>query len=394
MTPKVSRQFSFFKLFFYLVLIEIVIGGSGRMIEFGPLSFKMVLFGISLVLTFFNLRKLKFDKYLLFFEFFFIFSILFSFSVGALNFSSTENIFEDLKPLLFILMINFFLIAIDGIKTINNVIRIIKYFSLFMAIIYIIFVILLFMNIINFSTFYEQQSEIGEILFRNQYMVFYKGFLYLGVGFLFLAVSQKRTDKIYSIIVFVALCLTLTRGFILMAAAVYGFYIFFVNKKASVKILVSAITIGLLIYLLPIMFNVLGDKSESDIVRIITFHQVTDEINLLSFFIGHGFGHGVEARPIHMEISYLEIFHKQGILGLFFWFYVLYIVFKYYFSIKNQQFKRMALPFLLSVCFTFLQSLTNPYINNPIGISICMLSIAVLYRLNVIECEMQTQYFL
>jgi len=355
------------------------------MLEFGPLSLKMVLFGVAMILTFFNAKKIILDKNLLFLEGFFLLLTLFSLSIGFFSNSEPENIFEDIKPLIFIIIINFFIITIDSIRTIDKVINIIKYFSVFMAIIYIIIVLMLFLGILNFDVFYEGQSENSEVMFRNEYMFFYKGFLYLGVGFLFLILSNKKIDQILSFLVFSALCLTLTRGFILMSILVYAFYIYFINKKIFLKIFISVIGISLAIYLLPILFETLGDKSDSDIIRFNTINQVVDEISVFSFLFGHGFGHGVELRPIHMEISFLEIFHKQGIIGISFWLYLLYLNFKYYFKIKSKNYKKLVLPFLLSVCFTYLQSLTNPFINNPIGISIIMLSTVVLYKLTIFE---------
>ena len=385
MGSDLNKHNNFVRLFFYLVLIEIVIGGSGRMIEFGSLSFKMVLFVFAILITFFNIRKLKLDKNILLLECFFIFLTLFSFAIGAFNNSKVENILEDIKPLIFILIINFFIISIDSIKTITKTVNIIKYFSVFMAIFYIVIVLMLFFGMLNFEVFYEEQNENSEVMFRNEYMFFYKGFLYLGISFFFLILSDSFRDRVLSIIVFAALCLTLTRGFILMSVIVYLFYLFFINKSIFLKILMCIIGISLAIYLLPLMFDTLGNKAESDIIRIVTLDQVIDDINIFSFFLGHGFGQGVEIRPVHMEISFLEIFHKQGLFGLFFWMYMLFLNFKYYFKIKSKDYKKIALPFLLSVCFTFLQSLTNPFVNNPIGISIIMLSIVVLYKLTIFE---------
>lgn len=385
MASVLNKHINFVRLFFYLFLIEIVIGGSGRMIEFGALSFKMVLFVFAMLLTFLNIRKIHLDKNLIFLEGFFLFLTMFSFAIGILHNSKIENIFEDVKPLIFILIINFFIISIENIKTILKVVNIIKYFSVFMALVYISIVIMLFLGVLHFGIFYEEQSENSEVMFRNEYMFFYKGFLYLGIGFFFLVLSDSFRDRIFSLIVFAALCLTLTRGFILMSVIVYLFYLFFINRNIFAKILMCMLGISLAMYLLPLMFETLGDKSDSDIIRFVTINQVIDDIGVFSFFLGHGFGYGVEIRPIHMEISFLEIFHKQGLLGLFFWMYLLFLNFKYYFKIKDKKYKKLALPFLLSVCFTYLQSLTNPYINNPIGISIIMLSVVIMYKLTIFE---------
>lgn len=386
MIGRINNNPKLLQLFFYVVIIEIVVGGSGRMIEFGALSFKMVLYAIAMVISFLSIKRDK-VKLLVLLQMYFLIVVAFGILVGSFNGASTANIFEDVKPLLFILMVNYFtqnICNLDDVKRLGNIIKI---SSLIMAIIYLVVVAFLFLGIMNFEIFYAQQSEGSEVMFRNENLFFYKGFLYLGVGFFFCILSGKKIDQLFGIIIFAALCLTLTRGFIFMASGIYIFYIFFINKKRLPKIVVGAIGIALLIYLLPILYDTLGDKSDSDSIRVDTFHQVVEMISPFSVVFGNGFGNGVAIRPVHMEISYLEIFHKQGLLGLSFWFLLLFIIVRYYYLLKDKDLKYIALPFILSVFFTYLQSLTNPYINNPIGISIIVLSLVVLYKLNTFDAQ-------
>lgn len=368
------------RLFFYLVIIEIVVGGSGRLIEIGPLSFKMIFFGAALIISFFSLRHLK-DASIFKIQLYFLITVLCGFIFGAFSSAKTEDIFEDIKPLLFFLMINYFAINIKTLRDVEVVSNIIKWSSLVMAVIYLIIVALLYFGLMNFNTFYETQSEGSEIFFRGEYFFFYKGFLYLGIGFFFCLLSSQKKDKIFSLILFTALCLTLTRGFILAASILIIYYVFFINKKYFIKLLTLVIALAAAIFLIPLLLNTLGDKSDSDLVRFVTFNEVLNSVDYFSFFFGHGFGIGVASRLVHMEVAFLEIFHKQGVLGLVFWFYLLYFVIKNYISIKTVKLKRIGLPFVLSVVFVYMQSFTNPFINNPIGISIIIISLVVLLQL-------------
>ena len=151
------------------------------------------------------------------------------------------------------------------------------------------------------------------------------------------------------------------------------------------------IVIGTLILgaiaLVPILLEALGDKSASDSIRIVQIQQVFERINPLSFFIGHGFGVGVPIRPHHMEITYLEIFHKQGILGLAFWFLIpTYIGLKYY-NYRIYRKEKAATnpidvrPFLFGVCFLYLQSLFNPYLTNSMGMTFLFIALIVFEKL-------------
>ena len=215
-------------------------------------------------------------------------------------------------------------------------------------------------------------------------MFFYEGFLYLCIGFFFHMITiRSLKDKIITILIYLSIVLTLSRGLILMTSVIFVFYIFFISKKKWLKFFLFLFGTIVFIYLLPIYLEAIGDKSASDQVRIDTFDQVIDRINIFTIFIGQGFGNGVPIRPERMEISYLEIFHKQGILGLSFWIMLLFLNFYFYNKIKNH--REIALAFLLSVCFVYLQSLTNPFINNPIGISIITLSIVCMYKMCLLE---------
>ncbi|MCZ6520041.1 MAG: hypothetical protein O6848_00915, partial [Bacteroidetes bacterium] len=124
--------------------------------------------------------------------------------------------------------------------------------------------------------------------------------------------------------------------------------------------------------------QLLGDKNWSDIIRRRQIQQVIERISIPSFFIGHGFGMGIPVRKIHMEIAYLEIFHKQGLFGLVFWLILFFVIIHHYRqAVLNQQ-GAAALPFFMGALFIFIQSVTNQYINNPIGLTMVLVALAVL----------------
>jgi len=135
---------------------------------------------------------------------------------------------------------------------------------------------------------------------------------------------------------------------------------------------------GTALLLIPEYVDTVGDKRISNIGRIVTIRHVVEAVTPLSIVTGHGFGIGTVDKPVHMEISYLEIFHKQGILGLSFWFIFFLAIMQLYFKASRNGKRYIALPFMLSCLFAFAVTATNPYINNPIGMSILLISIAVL----------------
>ena len=373
---------SVLRVLFYIILIELVIGGSGRIFEIGPITLRMVLFGVCVVFSlFYSIKYKSINLEIINIQIVFLFLLTLGTLIGLLNEANFGLLFEDIKPLLFFFLLNFFYISINSISDIKTTIKIIKYSALFLAISYIIVVILLTFNIIDFMSFY-QMADSGDFLFRTTNMFFYKGFLYLGVGLLFYLIEPNSKNKLISLFFFITLCLTLTRGFIIMSLSVALLYILFINNNIWSKISLSTIILVSVIYAIPIIVELMGDRDESNNIRFIQIEQVINDITGISIFIGHGFGIGVPIRPMHMEISYLEIFHKQGILGIIFWIGLLSVMIIRYARMKNKYNKHLALPFLLSCIFIYLQSFTNPFMNNPIGLTMILISYVIIYKLS------------
>jgi hypothetical protein len=369
---------SFLKLLFIPFLFEIVVGGSGHFMEIGPVTVRMLFYFLVIILAFFYyLHKNLIKKEVLFILLSFTFLLVFASFIGWINNASFKLILEDIKPFLFFYVFMFFALVIETEKDIIRASKIIKAGSLFMGIIYVLLILLLLLGKINFFTFYNQQSEIGEIFFRNKFLFFYKGFLYLCVGFIFFLLSKGKENLLATLFLFFCILLTLTRGFILFTILVGTYYVFFINKSAKIKWITFFIGFSFFIYALPLLLDSFGDRSGSNGARITQIKEVKDLVSPSSFFIGHGFGVGTESRKVHMELSFLEIFHKQGILGVFFWVGLFFYIFLQYSRIKIKYYKNLALPFLLSVIFVILQSTTNPYMNNPIGLTVILIAIVV-----------------
>lgn len=370
------------KLLFIPLLFELVIGGSGHYTELGPITIRMLLYSVAILMSllYYTLRKvIKKDVIII------ILSLtatsLLSALIGYVNHAPIGAILEDFKPLSFFYVLLFFSVVIKNYDDIELISKLIKVGSIILAVVYLFIILQLFLGKIDFLSFYATQNEIGEVMFRNDFLFFYKGFLYLCVGFFFFLFSKGRFNMIALLLLFISICLTLTRGFILFTALILIYYVFFINKNVVLKISLFIVGLILILVLIPVLFETLGDKSDSDAVRYIQADQVISAINPLSLIVGHGFGVGVPIRKVHMELSFLEIFHKQGIIGLCFWFGIFTHIFIMFFNIKNKKDKEIAFPFLLSVVFIILQSTTNPYMNNPIGLTMILITIVVFSKL-------------
>ena len=150
----------------------------------------------------------------------------------------------------------------------------------------------------------------------------YKGFIFLpiaAVGFF------RKKQYVWLILVSVAIFFTYTRGLYLLLFFGLTFYYMRTRHVGIVKIIAFALVLLLIYEFLEVAGLFSLDKSfqenreESDYIRVLIIEQVWNAITYLSFLIGHGFGYGIEERTTHMEISYMDIFHKQGIIGVVFW---------------------------------------------------------------------------
>lgn len=311
--------------------------------------------------------------------------LLFYVCLGLFNGSSVALIAGDVKPLSYFFSILFFSYYIDRKERVDLVISLLKKTSVFMALVYIVIQVLFFFGKIDwfwFYTFTNSQISPTDFSFRgDEGLFFYKGFMYMVVGLIFWIhdnTSKRRALPI--LIITVAMILTGTRGFILMLGFIYLlFYGIPLILKLHVKMLIlTAVFVFGSIYFFA--NRNIGDKDLSDSIRVQQLTQVVQDIDPVSFFIGHGFGKGVPIRPIHMEIAYLETFHKQGLLGLCLWGFFFIIWYNAY--VRKKNFPNIRKSFLLGVLFMTLLSLTNPFFNNPIGISLYLISFASLHVLN------------
>lgn len=373
----------FFKLLFMAILYELVIGGGGHFFELGPLTLRMLLYGIGIIFAFVYYGHTKgIKKNIAVLTLGFTLTSILACIVGIANNAPVALLIEDLKPLSFFYTLLFFSIIIKDVNDVERVIVVMKRGSLTLGIIFVTVVLMLLTGRLNFIEFYSKQTQIGEIIFRNNTLFVYKGFIYLCIGFFFFLFSKKgKYNKLAALFLLVCIVMTLTRGFMLFTFLIAVYYILVINKNTTFKVITVAFCVIAFMVLIPMLLNSLGNKSDSDEMRYLQTEQVIDMINPVSFLIGHGFGVGVPIRPVHLELSFFEIFHKQGLLGLAFWIGMIIHIFIMYFNIKDKYYKSLAIPFFFSVIFVVLQSGTNPYMNNPIGMAMMLITIVVFTRL-------------
>jgi hypothetical protein len=374
------------KLIFTLTLLELFIGGGGRVFEFGSLTLRILLFFVNtLFILLLYFYEGKFPKYVIILSLSAVFILTFYSLLGLINNAQTSLIFEDVKPLSYFFSLIFFSYFIKSKQRIKLIISLLKKTSIFMAIVYLAIQLLFYFKKIEFFTFYNYVNNHispSDFIFRGESgLFFYKGFFFMVIGLIFWIHCSNHKWKIIPImIIIVAMIFSGTRGFILMFGLIYGlFYGIPLLLKMNLKLITAAI---ILICLSLNFFSQMEVKNRviSDSARIEQIEQVFQRITPTSLFFGHGFGIGVPIREVHFEIAYLEVFHKQGLLGLSILGIFIYFLYIEYKKFTNEYEIRKA--FFLSILFTLLLSFTNPFFNNPIGLSLLSISLVSFKLLN------------
>lgn len=360
-----------------IILLEVFLGGGGRLVDFGPISPRMYLFMVGLIVSFWLLLRLKpIEKNFILLIAFASLVFLFSTVMGVINGAKLSFLAVDLKQIFVFYSIVFFYYAIRTEDDVVLITKLLKFSACFLAIGYLIVLVLLRTGVIPFMPFYSRTALTGEFFFRGESGFFYKGFLYICIGLLFF-LAERKPSKVLIVILGAATVLTFTRGFFVSFLLTYAFHHVFIKQNVSKILAFALVTVVAIAGLWGFYYAREFNRQDSDFARLKQIEEVIAATTPVSFFIGHGYGVGVPSRPDRMEIVYLEAFHKQGLIGLSFWFF-LFALNWIYFKRAYRVNPNIAVPFMLSTVFVYIQSFTNPYLNNPIGMTMVMISLVSL----------------
>ena len=123
----------------------------------------------------------------------------------------------------------------------------------------------------------------------------------------------------------------------------------------------------------------------SDEIRLNDLRWLKDiSLHWQSVLFGQGLGTPILGREA-IEIAYANVFIKQGMVGIIFWllpaFYLVWLMR----SNHDSGFRTLAMPYFMSAALVYVVSLTNPFLTNPIGMSvvmIAMVAVRVIHRSN------------
>ena len=375
----------YLRYFCYLVMFEVFLMGSGQDLHVtGFLTLRMVNFIVALLLSaYFFIRTEVLPKNILLIAAAFTLPLVLSVLTAYVRGSDMSLVFEDVKPILYFYIIFYYYYMSASEKVVKRAFDLLLWAAKIMVVLYLIYIVLTDVTgIIPYAVAYQLDSY-NSFMFRGiGSAVYYKGFVFLPIA----AVGFFREKKyVWVLLTTVAIFFTFTRGLYVLLA--FGLMVFYLRTRHVnfVKI-VAFVLVALLLYGIAEEFGVFSfeksfmeNREESDYTRVLIIRQVFDAITYWSAIIGHGFGYGIAERFSYMEISYLDIFHKQGLFGLTVWLLLL-ISILYFGKHATGEYKETADFWVTAVLMMYLQSFFNPYINNPIGLTVILIAFTFCYR--------------
>jgi hypothetical protein len=378
------------RLFYILLTTELFLGGGGRLIEIGTGTLRMLLFtialGIMLLPQFW--RRLG-DDVMLAFGMVCIFFVVHlpPLIFGLVNGVDVGTVFGEVQPLMYFLIAPFFSQVLHNHKYINITSDLVRKTGLVLSIAYIGTVISLILGLLDFQTTYSFLSSSGEFMFKGTDGLFvYKGFLYLGIALIFYVAIDCPNRYLAITLLSSAIVLTLTRGFML-SSAISLILLFWLkgNRKAVATCVLFSIVITVIVFGPGGSDESILTRKDADISDAVRYEDIAfmlSNVDGLSLLFGHGFGSLISSSRLTIENSFLWIWWKSGLVGLMFWISPLIVCYEAFKRIPVYSAKfTLGCAFFCSVVLIYIQSMANPYITNPIGLSFVMIATFSLRRL-------------
>lgn len=366
---------------FTVTLLELFIGGGGRLLDFGPVTVRMILFLPCLAIGYMAVlarRRLTGGQALaLALAGGFLLTHLPAMFVGAVKSADIGDMFREFQQSLYWIGAPFFALALDSERMVLRAASLVRIAGVVLAVGYIGVLVGAVLGEVDIFSLYLRVNESGEFIGRGEGMFFYKGFLYLGVAVVFLVALRGRYWFVLSLLVGSALVLTLTRGFLLSTTVAILLLLAVQGRTAALLtglILSAIVAFGALVYAPSMNEGLAASRDESNNQRVVDTRYIAEHVSAETFLWGEGFGTPINDRSA-IENSFLLVFWKLGLIGLAFWILPLVLCSYYFAHVPRGAEHPLACAFFFGVVLIYVQTITNPYLTNPIGLSFVMVAL-------------------
>jgi len=373
---------------FSISLFELFVGGGGRLTALGPVSLRMVLFGMCLCATLVAVLfpRRRSDGVLLAMQLVLIYLLVHvaGLVVGAINGGDPKEMLTEFQQSLYWLAAPFFALMIQSEQDVRRCARIVQIAGFALAAIYLGMLLGLLTGILRLNMLKAIISSSGEVVFRSGEFFVYKGFLYLGVSIIFFVALRGKYWGALAMFIAVALVFTFTRGYVISTSSAVLLMLCIQGRwraAAPALFLAACAAFAIWVYLPSMDVKVTGSQEFSTNERLQDIAFMVEHVSVKTLVVGEGFGSMINDR-FQVENTFLMVLWKLGVVGLLFWMLPLALCIYHYSKILNRRRNPLANAYLFGTILVYVQTATNPYLNNPIGLSFVMLAIFSLRKLS------------
>ena len=355
-------------LLFTLLTIDLFLFGGGRVVDFGGVTLRMLLFAccvsfsLLLIITYRKISKTM-VAFVLLAMFLLISASYISVLRGELNLAS-------LSPYLFVLLAIVF--SLYPIKFEALFRKYLPYCSIFMAFIYLAFIAALFTGKASILDVYRFIPK-SEVFLRGGEGLVYKGFIFIMLGALYFIICRGNSilKTFFALVCITAILFTLTRGFVISLLLTVLIYMFFnkgTGKFIRFSMLIACVATPVILLLTRPAFLFREGSDDTRINDILTFLDYVND-NPQDIAFGSGISGFLGERP-GIENVYMDVVLHFGLLGLVMLLAIyvkIHLDYKYIAKNIAPSYRKRIDWLYYSIFLLYLQSTFNPYINNYIG---------------------------
>lgn len=371
-------------LLLLIIIFEVSFGGGGRLIDLGYVSPRMYLFVCALIYCIYGYLKFSVKPAYEFLIMVIVFAGLMSLSllISLYKHIPISAIASDIKPMFWFICLLFFSVTIKDIKHIQYITTVIKLSGLLLALMFLLLFSIWKLGFVSFSDVMGLLNPLHdpklEFYFRGEMTFFFKAIIYVAAT-VFFSLFETNTYKrmLYIVLMLLTIAFTLTRGVWLSVFLALALYCFWKYKDENIfkSIILSLFLVFCGVSGVLLISEILPSAQISNAIRSKDLLHINGLFSANSAFFGNGLGAEILGRN-QIEINYINIFYKQGILGLVFWLFPLVYIYKQSNKLNNKALL-LAMPFLLSTLFVYIVSMTNPFLTNPIGMTVVLVTMVV-----------------
>ncbi len=388
----------------FLVVLDLVYGGAGRVIAFGPLTPRYLLFFLAILFFILDILKrgFKTPKNIFYAPLFFFFALyLVAFINGILRGRPPENIIFASKGYLYLFMLLPFTVFIDSKEKALQVIKIFNIGAVFFAALTICLFVLIKVesSLFNIINHIMQKHYYGHLAIRYGLpSVFFKTSPYMAIAFINIMMQwvnlekqRNLTNVAYMIILFIGCLTTMTMGiWVALFVGIIGVGLISKGGKRIYVLLALAMVGSVLMltlgdYVWTAFINRINVNDSSYIIK---SDQLKTLMSLWSENLLFGKGFGTEVVFVSeigtrimtkFELFWMELLVLTGLLGFFAYNYMILKIYLIGFKISKCFDKQESVQIhslLIGVFMLCVVSSVNPFLNNPIGMGYLIISMS------------------